>query len=146
MSPCVLTAGVINRYTTVARLSYCMDVCIQYLHKGKKAKKLAYTLWNFPVVVHAYFRVTFLDMPYFTRGAFRHSFYQCCGSGSEYVPGPPGSGSISQSYGSGSFYHQAKIEKPWFLLLCDFFLNFFSIENYVITPSKTDQQKNLFLN
>jgi hypothetical protein len=30
-----------------------------------------------------------------------------------YVFGPPGSGSISQSYGSGlgSFYHQAKIER-----------------------------------
>jgi hypothetical protein len=41
---------------------------------------------------------------------------QCCGSGSEsgfpdpYVYGLPGSGSISQRYGSGfgSFYHQAK--------------------------------------
>jgi hypothetical protein len=30
-----------------------------------------------------------------------------------YVFGPPGSGSISQRYGSGSFYHQAKIvRKP----------------------------------
>ncbi len=27
----------------------------------------------------------------------------------EYVFGPPESGSISQRYGSGSFYHQAKI-------------------------------------
>jgi hypothetical protein len=26
-----------------------------------------------------------------------------------YVLGPPGSGSVSQRYGSGSFYHQAKI-------------------------------------
>ncbi len=42
-----------------------------------------------------------------------------------YVFGPPGSGfgSISQMYGSGSFYHQSKIvRKSWFLLLCDFFL------------------------
>jgi hypothetical protein len=59
-------------------------------------------------------------------------FYQCCGSGSESGSsffGPPGSGCISQRYGSGSgsrfFYHQAKIvRKPWFLLLCDFFLTF----------------------
>jgi hypothetical protein len=29
-----------------------------------------------------------------------------------YVFGPPGSGSDSQRYGSGSFYHQAKIVKP----------------------------------
>jgi hypothetical protein len=30
-----------------------------------------------------------------------------------YVFGPPGSGSVSQRYGSGSFYHQAKIvENP----------------------------------
>jgi hypothetical protein len=41
-----------------------------------------------------------------------------------------GSGSISQGYGSGSgsgsFFHQAKKEKkPWFLLLCDFFLTFY---------------------
>jgi hypothetical protein len=26
-----------------------------------------------------------------------------------YVYGPPGSGSVSQRYGSGSFYHQVKI-------------------------------------
>jgi hypothetical protein len=28
-----------------------------------------------------------------------------------YVSGPPGFGSISHRYGSGSFYHQAKIVK-----------------------------------
>ncbi len=40
-----------------------------------------------------------------------------------YVFGPPGSGSVSQRYGSGSFYYQAKIvRKPWFLLFCDFFM------------------------
>jgi hypothetical protein len=40
-----------------------------------------------------------------------------------YVFGPPGSGSgtISQGYGSGSFYHQAKIVRLRFLLLCGFF-------------------------
>jgi hypothetical protein len=57
-----------------------------------------------------------------------------------HVFGPPGSGSgsISQKYGSGSgsgsksgsgsgsFYHQVKkVKKPWFLLLCDFFLTFY---------------------
>ncbi len=44
-----------------------------------------------------------------------------------HVFGPPGSGSISQRYGSGSgsFSHQAKIvRKPWFLLFCDLFLTF----------------------
>jgi hypothetical protein len=39
--------------------------------------------------------------------------------------GPPGSGSVSQSYGSGSFYHQAKTVRKTlistvFLLLYDF--------------------------
>ncbi len=36
---------------------------------------------------------------------------QCSGSTDPHVFGPPGSGSISQRYGSGSgsFYHQAKI-------------------------------------
>jgi hypothetical protein len=46
-----------------------------------------------------------------------------------YVFGPPGSesGSISQRYGSGSYYHQAKIvrKKPSFLLFCDFILTFY---------------------
>jgi hypothetical protein len=38
-----------------------------------------------------------------------------------HVFGSPGSGSISQRYGSGSFYHHAKIvRKSWFLLFCDF--------------------------
>jgi hypothetical protein len=29
----------------------------------------------------------------------------------QYVFGPPGSGSVGQRYGSGSFYHQAKITR-----------------------------------
>jgi hypothetical protein len=42
-----------------------------------------------------------------------------------YVFGPPGSGSVSQRYGSGSFYHQAKIVRKtlistFLLLLYDF--------------------------
>jgi hypothetical protein len=40
-----------------------------------------------------------------------------------YVFVPPGSGSISQRYRSGSFYHQAKIVSKT-LLFCDFFLLF----------------------
>ncbi len=45
-----------------------------------------------------------------------------------YVFGPPGSGSasVSQRYGSWSFYHQAKIvRKPWFLLFFDFLMTFY---------------------
>jgi hypothetical protein len=47
-----------------------------------------------------------------------------------YVFGPPGSGSISQRYGSGSFYHQAKIRSKknldsYPVLLCYFFLTFY---------------------
>jgi len=44
------------------------------------------------------------------------------------VFGPPGSGSVSQRYGSGfpsgsrSAHHQAKKENPRFLLFCDFFM------------------------
>jgi hypothetical protein len=47
------------------------------------------------------------------------------------VFGPPGSGSISQRYGSGvgACYHQAKILRKTlisgFLLFCDFFLTFY---------------------
>jgi hypothetical protein len=48
--------------------------------------------------------------------------YQCCGSGSTFF-GPPGSGSTSQRYGSGScsgsgsgsFYHHAKIVRKTFI-------------------------------
>jgi hypothetical protein len=40
---------------------------------------------------------------------------------------PPGSGSISQRYGSGSFYQQAKIVRKnlGFLLFCNFFWTFY---------------------
>jgi hypothetical protein len=44
-----------------------------------------------------------------------------------YFYGPPGSGSISHLYGSGSgsFYHQTKIvRKILILLFCDFFLTY----------------------
>jgi hypothetical protein len=45
-----------------------------------------------------------------------------------YVFGPPGFGSVSQRYGSGScsFYHHAKmLRKPLFLLFCDIFITFY---------------------
>jgi hypothetical protein len=48
------------------------------------------------------------------------------GSGSEgsmYVFRPPGSGSISQRYGSGFFYHQAKIVRKT-LIPCVTFVTF----------------------
>ncbi len=61
------------------------------------------------------------------------------------VFGPPRSGSISQRYGSGSFYHQAKIVRKtliptalWLLL------NFLSFKNDVNIPSKSNKQKNFF--
>jgi hypothetical protein len=64
-----------------------------------------------------------------------------------YVLGPPGSGSISQSYGSGSFSHKAKkVRKtliPTVLLLL---FEFLSLKNYVNVPSKSNKQKNFFLN
>jgi hypothetical protein len=65
-----------------------------------------------------------------------------------HVFGPPGSGSICQSYGFGSgsrsVYHQAKNKKkkPWLQLLCDFFL-LFIFENDVNAPSTSNKQKKL---
>ncbi len=58
-----------------------------------------------------------------------------------YVIIPPGSGSISQRFGSGSgsFYHQAR--RNLILLLNDFFLTFLSFKNDVNVPLKTNQQK-----
>jgi hypothetical protein len=72
---------------------------------------------------------------------------QCWGSGSvgSIIFGHPGSafGSISQRYGSGSFYNQAKIVRKTFiptvlLLLYDFL----SLKNDVNVPSKSKKQKN----
>ncbi len=43
-----------------------------------------------------------------------------------YVFEPPGTGSVSQRYGSGSLYHKAKmVRKPRFLLFCEFFRTFY---------------------
>jgi hypothetical protein len=60
-----------------------------------------------------------------------------------HVFGPPGSGSTSQRYGSGSFYHHAKIVKKnldsfYFVTLFDFL----SLKNDVNVPSKRNKQKN----
>jgi hypothetical protein len=58
-----------------------------------------------------------------------------------HVFGPPGSGSISQRYGSESFYDQAKIVRqtliPSVLLL---FFSFLSLKNDVLNvPSKSNK-------
>jgi hypothetical protein len=64
-----------------------------------------------------------------------------------YVFGPPGSGSgsFSQTYGSGSFHHQAKIVRkqltPTVLLLL---FDFLSMKNDVKAPSTSNRQKNFF--
>ncbi len=69
------------------------------------------------------------------------------GSPDPHVFGPPGSGSISQRYGSGSFYQQAKIVRkkliPIVLLL---HFDFFSLKNDVNAPSKStgNKQKTFF--
>jgi hypothetical protein len=63
------------------------------------------------------------------------------------VFGPPGSGSTSQRYGSGSgsFYHHAKIVRKknldsfYFVTLFDFL----SLKNDVNVPSKSNKQKKL---
>ncbi len=64
-----------------------------------------------------------------------------------YVFGPPGSGSSSQRYGSGSrsFYHHTKIvKKSWFCLPFLWLLfDFLSVKTIVNVPSKSNKQKNL---
>jgi hypothetical protein len=65
-------------------------------------------------------------------------FDQCCGSGSE-----SGSGSISQRYGSGSFYHHANIVRKT-LIPANFvtLFDFLSLKNDVNVPPKSNKQKN----
>ncbi len=85
------------------------------------------------------------------------SYYFCLliegsesGSG-PHVLGPPGFGSFSQRYGSGSrygsFYQRAKIVRktliPTVLWLL---LDFLSLKNDVNVPSKSNKQKNFFYN
>jgi hypothetical protein len=62
-----------------------------------------------------------------------------------YVFGPPGSGSISQRYGSGSFYRQAKIGRKSLISSALWLLfDFLSLKNDVNVPSKSNKQKNLY--
>ncbi len=66
------------------------------------------------------------------------------------VFGPPGSGSISQRYGYGSYNHLAKIIRKTFIpTLLRPFYDFLSLKNYVNVPSKQYQygnkQKNFFV-
>ncbi len=63
-----------------------------------------------------------------------------------YVFGPPGSGSVSQSYGSGSFYHEAKIlNKTLIPTVLWLLFDFLSLKNDVNVPSKRNKQKNWHL-
>jgi hypothetical protein len=57
-----------------------------------------------------------------------------------------GSGYIIQRYGSGSFYHQAKIVRKTLIptVLCLLY-NFLSLKNDVNVLSKSNKQKNLDL-
>ncbi len=62
--------------------------------------------------------------------------YACWGSGS---------GSISQRYGSGSFYNQAKIARKTLIPTVLFRLyDFLALKNNVNVPSKTNKQKTFF--
>ncbi len=84
------------------------------------------------------------------RTSFCTCYSQCCGSefgSNPHVSGPPGSGSISQRYGSGSFYHQAKIVRKTLISTVLWLLfDFLSLKNDVKVPSKSNVQKNFFLN
>jgi hypothetical protein len=54
--------------------------------------------------------------------------------------GPPGSGSVSQSY--GSFYHQAKLVRKTSVPTVSWFLNdLLSLKNDVNVPPKSNKQK-----
>ncbi len=63
--------------------------------------------------------------------------------------GPPGCGSISQRYGSGSgsesFYQQAKkVRKTLIPTVSLLLLDFLSLKNDANVPAKSNKQKNLF--
>jgi hypothetical protein len=63
-----------------------------------------------------------------------------------YVFGPPGSGSISTRYGSGSgsFYSQAKIvRKTLIAIVLGLLYDFLYLKNDVNVPAKSNKQKNL---
>jgi hypothetical protein len=58
--------------------------------------------------------------------------------------GLPGSGSISQRYGSGSFYHHAKIVRKTLIPTFVTLFGFLSLKNDVNVPSKINKQKIFF--
>ncbi len=66
------------------------------------------------------------------------------GSTDPHIFGPPGSGSISQRYGSGSFFHHAKIVRKTLIPTILWLFDFLSLKNYVNVPSKSNKQKNVF--
>jgi hypothetical protein len=61
-----------------------------------------------------------------------------------HVIGPPGFGSTSQRYGSGSFYHHPKIVRKTLIpsIFATLF-DFLSLKNDVNVPSKSNKQKKL---
>jgi hypothetical protein len=63
------------------------------------------------------------------KGLKKRYYKQCCGSGSS-----------SQRYGSGSFYHQAKIVRKT-LIPPVFLFDFLSLKNDVSVPSKSEELK-----
>ncbi len=63
-----------------------------------------------------------------------------------YVFGPPGSGfrSVSQRYGSGSFYHRAKIVRNTMIpTVLRLLYDILSLKNNVNVPTKSNKQENL---
>ncbi len=67
------------------------------------------------------------------------------GSGSATPVFRPRSRSVSTRYGSGFFYHQAKIVRKTLnptVLFCDFFMTFLSLKNDVNFSSKSNKPKN----
>ncbi len=60
-----------------------------------------------------------------------------------YVFGPPGFGSVSQRYISGSFNHEAKIvSKTLIPTVLRLLFDYLSLKNDVNVPSKRNEQKN----
>ncbi len=63
-----------------------------------------------------------------------------------HVFGPPGSGSISQRYGSGSFYHSAsKVRKTLISTVLRLIYDFLSLTNEINVPSNSNKQKLFFV-
>jgi hypothetical protein len=59
------------------------------------------------------------------------------------VLGPPGSGSVSKMFGSGTFYHQLKIERKTLIpTVLRLLYDFLSLQNDVNVVSKSNTKKN----